>query len=833
MIAFCAAIVNAQGPSITPVVYRGAFAPAPTAMWTNTWTNWDPENANYGNGVDSIIKTPITSPRTLSGTKKYLLQGLIYVTNNATLTIQAGCIIKGNSDVANSTLIITRGAKINAVGTLTKPIVFTSSNDIGSRNKGDWGGIILLGKAHYNGAGGQNFIEGIAPTANTQYGGGANPDDNDSSGVLKYVRIEFGGYIFAPNQEINGLTLGSVGRKTIIDYVQVSFANDDAFEWFGGTVNCKHLVAYRNLDDSWDTDFGYSGSVQFGLGIRDPKISDNPAVSTSEGFESDNDPVGGNAKPFTSALFSNITEIGPLRGDTSGVGVTAVGFRRAARLRRNSHLRVINSILMDHFTGIFIDGAACAGLANGLYVSSTPNNSPGNLVFKNNIVAGNKAGKVLETNTVWNMAAWFGANKNDSLVSTTGILVNPYDFLVGDYRPATNSPALKNYNFNDSAFYHIDTTGSLATLIACPASVPAITSITGQAYVCPFVSSGDSAKYYVTKNNAGIVKYNWTVPTGATIVSGTGSDTIWVKYDNTFTAGNISVNLVSYCGVSGAAKVLAVKTVSPTPTSCKGPLVSCPIVGTPVTYTTTPIAGITTYLWTVPTGATINGSNAGSSVNVTFNSAVTGNVSVRTVTACGQSAAKVLYVSAVAKVQSVSGTTIACPSDVVEYVANDTLNGGGTTYSWTVPAGATFTGQNNDTITVTYGPGFTGGNITVKAKNCAKTSSVVTLPIALGTCFAKPAGKSIVSELASETVSSIFPNPTVNEFTVSIKANVQDKPTTIFITNAYGQVVKQKVVANQTGTTNVKFSNLNLPSGIYFVKYNVGASTVVKKVVIK
>ena len=123
MIAFCAAIVNAQGPSITPVVYRGAFAPAPTAMWTNTWTNWDPENANYGNGVDSIIKTPITSSRTLSGTKKYLLQGLIYVTNNATLNIQAGCIIKGNSDVANSTLIITRGAKINAIGRVTTELV--------------------------------------------------------------------------------------------------------------------------------------------------------------------------------------------------------------------------------------------------------------------------------------------------------------------------------------------------------------------------------------------------------------------------------------------------------------------------------------------------------------------------------------------------------------------------------------------------------------------------------------------------------------------------------------------------------------------------------------
>ena len=207
---FVCAIVQAQTPFVTQVAYRGAFAPAPTAMWTTGWTNFDPQNAPYSAGIDSVINTAITTNYTLSGTKKYLLQGLVYVTNNATLTINAGCLIKGDHNVANSSLIITRGAKINAKGLSTKPIVFTSAQPINSRAKGDWGGVIILGKASYNGAGGQNYIEGIAQNPNTQYGGGATPDDDDNSGTLQYVRIEFGGYIFAPNQEINGLTFGAV-----------------------------------------------------------------------------------------------------------------------------------------------------------------------------------------------------------------------------------------------------------------------------------------------------------------------------------------------------------------------------------------------------------------------------------------------------------------------------------------------------------------------------------------------------------------------------------------------------------------------------------------------
>jgi hypothetical protein len=168
--------------------------------------------------------------------------------------------------------------------------------------------------------------------------------------------------------------MGSVGSKTKIDHIQCSFINDDAFEWFGGTVNAKYLVAFRCLDDDFDTDFGYRGNVQFGLIIRDPSIADQSTSSTSEGFESDNDATGTNATPYTAPVFSNITLIGPYRGST-GNSIDAK-FRRALRLRRNTYTSVFNSIFTDFPTGLHIDGSA--SIANALTDS---------LRFENNVIS--------------------------------------------------------------------------------------------------------------------------------------------------------------------------------------------------------------------------------------------------------------------------------------------------------------------------------------------------------------------------------------------------------------------------------------------------------------
>lgn len=422
-----------------PTTYRGAFAPAPETPWTNQWTNWDPQNTNYGSPTVTV-STNITNNTTWTSNNVYLLQGQIYVKNGATLTIEPGTIILGDKNSTGAGLFVTQGSKLYAEGTATQPIVFTSNQPAGQRSIGDWGGIVLMGRASNNNPGGIANVEGFAASADTQYGGGATPNDNDNSGVLKYVRIEFGGYVYQPNKEINALTMGAVGKGTTIDHIQVSFANDDAYEWFGGTVNCRYLVSYRNLDDDFDTDNGYNGKVQFGLVVRDPDLSDNPSVSTSEGFESDNDPSGTTATPQTSAIFSNITLVGPLRGSTSNV--VATGFRRGARIRRNSGLKIYNSVFTDFLRGIHIDGAACEGNATNNVIK-----------FKNNLIAGCQTGKTTEVNSgsSFNAKTWFGANQNDSLVSTTGILTNPYNFTSPDYRPATNSTLLTNYSFDDAS----------------------------------------------------------------------------------------------------------------------------------------------------------------------------------------------------------------------------------------------------------------------------------------------------------------------------------------------------------------------------------------------
>ena len=273
----------------------------------------------------------------------YFLGGKVYVSNNAELTIQPGTVITGDT-TTKGTLIITRGSKIHAVGTPTCPIVFTSSRGPGRKARGDWGGVIILGNAKINPAGGTAFIEGLNANPLSQYGG---TNDNDNSGELSFVRIEYPGVALSPNNEINGLTMGGVGRGTLIDYIQVSFANDDSFEWFGGTVNAKHLIAFRGLDDDFDTDFGYSGKVQFGIVVRDPVVAD---VSGSNGFESDNDAQSSTNLPQTRAVFSNITV--SAGGDTTA----SVNYRSSAYIRRNSHQYIYNSVMIGFPTGITIDG---------------------------------------------------------------------------------------------------------------------------------------------------------------------------------------------------------------------------------------------------------------------------------------------------------------------------------------------------------------------------------------------------------------------------------------------------------------------------------------------
>jgi hypothetical protein len=335
----------------TATSYKGAFPVTdgtPATDWTHGWSNFDPENTVYPT-TSLTLSSDITTNTTLSGS--VLLQNKVYVTNGATLTILPGTIIRGDLST-QGTLIITKGCKIIAEGTETQPIVFTSNESVGNRAEGDWGGLIILGQAINNQPGGVANIEGIAPTSNTEYGG---TNDNDNSGSLKYVRVEFAGIPLAPNKEINGITFGSIGKSTQVDYIQVSFSGDDSFEWFGGTVDCKHLIAYKGIDDDFDTDFGYRGRIQFALSIRSNSMYD--AAGDSNSLESDNDATGSSNSPQTSAVFSNLTLVGP-KGDGTTALPVGETFAKAFRIRRNSSISVFNSLIVGWELGLSLEGAA-------------------------------------------------------------------------------------------------------------------------------------------------------------------------------------------------------------------------------------------------------------------------------------------------------------------------------------------------------------------------------------------------------------------------------------------------------------------------------------------
>jgi hypothetical protein len=381
------------------------------------------------------ISSDITSNTTWTNNNIYTLtSGFIYVTNNATLTIEPGTIIKGNA----ATLVVTRGAKIMAEGTATQPIVFTSYQSAGNRNPGDWGGIILCGKAPVNDPAGERLAEGGIDPVKGLYGG---TDVNDNSGVLKYVRIEFAGVAYLPNNETNGLTMGAVGLGTTIDYVQVSHGGDDAFEWFGGTVNCKHLIANKTLDDMFDSDWGFGGRIQFAVGLSDSLVAD---ISGSNGFESDNDATGTTNGPLTKPICSNISIFGPMATQNS-TGFNG-NFKRALHLKKSTSLCTYNSIFAGFPYGLKIDG------------TTTGNNAAnGSLQFKNNIIAGCPT-PLDSTSMSFGMANWFNSNGNSILSTPQGlqaIAPNNYsnpNFLLGATSPALTGASFSAPNLNNTFF---------------------------------------------------------------------------------------------------------------------------------------------------------------------------------------------------------------------------------------------------------------------------------------------------------------------------------------------------------------------------------------------
>lgn len=312
----------------------------------------DPNPVDTATHVD--IRGTITADQHWVKTKTYRLRGYVYVTNGATITIDPGTKIVSNKDSAG-VLVIYRTAKINATGTSTEPIVFTSNES--SPQPGDLGGVVLVGQA--SGNGNHAVLEGGVDAAFSVFGG---TNDADNSGTLKYVRIEYAGKAVNPGDEINGLSLYGVGSGTTLDYIQVIRGLDDAFEFFGGTVNAKHLIAYNCADDDFDMDDGFRGHIQFAISVKDPKFTDNKGTTGdySNNFEVDNvNPSNGFAfsrAPITFPILSNFTAIGP----NNGTNVSS-DYGYGMRWRRGSKFILANSIVMGgQKVGLDIDDDSTA-----------------------------------------------------------------------------------------------------------------------------------------------------------------------------------------------------------------------------------------------------------------------------------------------------------------------------------------------------------------------------------------------------------------------------------------------------------------------------------------
>ena len=305
----------------------------------------DPDPVNEC--ASTVIDADITRDCTLVASKVYTLKGFRKVTNGATLTIEPGTRIVGDTLTPGSSLFITRGAKIMAVGTAAAPIVFTSAKAPGNRRPGDWGGIIIVGNATINRTGTTILTEG---PSGENYAGGTN--DNDNSGTLKYVRIEFAGYGEVADQELNSLTMYAVGRGTTIDYVQAIAGADDAFEWFGGTVDAKHLVSYETGDDHFDWSEGYRGRNQFLIAYQSRRLALVPPgiqASDPQGFEGDGCEISASkpgcatyySPPLSMPVFANYTMIGTgslVTGYPSGGG-------RGAVIRRGTGGTFLNGVI--------------------------------------------------------------------------------------------------------------------------------------------------------------------------------------------------------------------------------------------------------------------------------------------------------------------------------------------------------------------------------------------------------------------------------------------------------------------------------------------------------
>lgn len=364
------------------------------------------------------VSGQITTSQHWTADKRYILHDYVGLAGGNTLTIDPGTVIYGGDGKA--TLFIQRGAKIMADGTAKRPIIFTSPQKTGSRAQKDWGSLVVFGDAPINVPGGQAFMEGLPSQPQYSYGGS---NAADSSGVLRYIRLEFGGFEIATNQEINGLTLAGVGSGTVVDYIEVLQNKDDCVEWFGGTANAKHILGIACADDALDFDNGALANVQFAAFI---KRAENDEGDSNIFTESDNDANGTTNAPGTNPNVFNVTSVRV----PSGTG------NYGAVLRRNTG---------GKFHNIVVAGTKNAPV-NLRDASTNGNAGSGVLVLDNSILFGDFSDAAFPSRTDGGQSRTFvfttnthNRNTDPKLAIGTPSLLKTY---APDLTPLNDSPAL-------------------------------------------------------------------------------------------------------------------------------------------------------------------------------------------------------------------------------------------------------------------------------------------------------------------------------------------------------------------------------------------------------
>ena len=840
MTALCiGASAFAQDAFWTPTAYRGAFPVTdntPATDWTSGWANFDPENTVYPATV-TTVSADITANTTWSGVVK--LMNKVYVKNNATLTIAPGTIIRGDK-LTQGSLIITRGAKIMADGTAANPIIFTSNEAVGARNEGDWGGLVILGLAKNNQPGGVANIEGIVPTTDSQYGGNF---DNDNSGILRYVRVEFAGIALEPNKEINGITFGSVGNLTTIDYVQVSFSGDDSFEWFGGTVNCKHLVAYRGLDDDFDCDFGFRGKVQFALSIRDKDLYDAPGDSNA--FECDNDAAGSTATPKTRPIFSNVTLVGPKGNGTTALP-TGEKFEKAFRLRRNSAVSVLNSLVTGWEKGLSIEGAPVVANLNG-----------DTMVFVNNILTNfaQPTWSTNNTNTVLNSGgstaawynSWWGVDGNDStktLAQVNWVNLFPALGVTPDARLGVGSVAATGATFLNPVFFSV-ATPLVATTSYTYCQGASATALTATAL------AGNSLRWY-TQATGGT--YTTTAPVPSTTTAGT-----YTYYVSQANAGNDESMRAAITVVVNALPATPVITASGSTTFCTGGSVDLTSSATAGNVwsnnlTTSTITVSTTGNFTVTVtdanGCTstsapisVNVSNAPApTISATSTQACSGDVVTVTSSAADSylwstgETTQTIQVSATAAVYVTVTNANACDGVGQSTTTNITFTATPTAAGSFTSAGNVVTFTNASTGATSYSwdfGDFTNSSASAPAHAYAANGSYTAVLTAINGNCTDTVAFEISIEVGIEENNSmsfeVYPNPANAQVMVAFENNTAASVT---ILDAMGRVVFAQTI-NEIGSQVLPVSVAELASGSYTVQIISANQVGVKRLMIR